>query len=79
MTQEKLFHANRLAKELKRWQHIELLLSLGSNFCCLKFEAYETGSSDKYENLIEDRPTFVAYRSFVLTMIQKSEAELEQL
>jgi len=79
MKQETLIQANIIAKELKGWQDIESLLAQGNYSCCIKFVAYETEFSKKYEVLIDDSVTYKAYKGFVQTKIRKSEAELEQL
>jgi len=80
MTLEKLNEANRIAKDLKKWEDIDKRLSLGSNFFRIVFKANPTKSlPNEYEELIESAETIHAYHTFVRSMIKKCELQLENI
>lgn len=80
MKLDTLFEANKVASQLRKWQDMDLRLSLGTGNYSLKFTAQKTKTLfDEYEHYVTDEETVKAFKKFVKSMVKKCEDEIEKM
>lgn len=79
MTADTLQEANRLSKELHKWQHIETRISCGSGFYNIQFIGNANKTMEAIEAWITDDSVIKSYHKFVKDRINDCEKRLEKL
>jgi hypothetical protein len=80
MKLETLFEANKIAKELERWNDISMRLSCGNGFYQLLFKAGQNKTMfTEFEYNISDEKTIACFKNFVDEQIKKCQDEIERM
>ena len=80
MTLETLVRANKVARELERWNDIASRLECGEGFGAISFKAEKNKTmSSEFEYFIRDVKTIDTFKAFVNDRIKECEDEIEQM
>jgi allantoicase len=80
MKLETLFEANKVAKELERWNDIATRLECGNGFYRMSFKAEKNKTMfTDFEYSITDDKTIACFKKFVDEQIKKCQDEIERM
>ena len=80
MKLETLFEANKVAKELERWNDIATRLECGNGFYQMSFKAEKNKTMfTEFEYSIKDEKTIVCFKKFVDEQIKRCQDEIERM
>ena len=80
MTTEKLFEANKIAKELSHWNDIATRLECGNGFYRMSFHASKNKTMHtEFEQPIKDEKTIDCFKKFVSEQVKRCKDEFERL
>jgi len=80
MKLETLFEANKIAKELEKWNDINLRLECGKGFYQMTFKASKNKTMHtEFEQSINDDKTIDCFKKFIGMQIKRCNDELERM